>query len=346
MVEKAEVKPEDELNFCTEKIKKNFSNYSSWHYRSKLLPILYPHETDPRRPISEEMLKSELKLVLDAAFTDPKDSSAWLYQRWLLGYSEPSLDLAAFYLSNEKAIISFTKPVNLQDFKINIPFSNSFVVNTPANWSSTNGLANDHTWTITGKDFVSINSPTPENLSISVKSDSQSFSLNNTKTCSEFYGVCLPKFEYVFEEAVKNQLTDQLDKFNTLLELDPESKWTLLTIALLMRAIDRKVYHEETLKFLAKLQAIDSLRAGYYKDLASKWNIEEAIENWVNCCDIDEPVDLAGLRLTRLYYTQYLSVAKAIKVDEMPEKLKQQLKSLPNCKNLMSNSSSGGQDHE
>lgn len=82
---KAKIDPQKELDFSTQKIEKNFSNYSAWHQRSKLLPLLHPHKSDKTRPIDDETLGKELDMVLSATFTDPKDSSAWFYQRWLIG---------------------------------------------------------------------------------------------------------------------------------------------------------------------------------------------------------------------------------------------------------------------
>jgi geranylgeranyl transferase type-2 subunit alpha len=80
------VPDEDELKFSKKRIDSNFSNYSSWHYRSKLLPRLHPGKEGAA--IGEDQLTEEFKLVLNAAFTDPQDQSAWMYHRWLLGKGE------------------------------------------------------------------------------------------------------------------------------------------------------------------------------------------------------------------------------------------------------------------
>ncbi|XP_044760627.1 geranylgeranyl transferase type-2 subunit alpha [Coccinella septempunctata] len=67
---------EKELEFSTERLNANFSNYSSWHYRSTL------------RILDVNSLDEELNLVQNAVFTDPYDSSAWFYFRWILNHRE------------------------------------------------------------------------------------------------------------------------------------------------------------------------------------------------------------------------------------------------------------------
>lgn len=304
VVTHANVPSEKELEYCTEKIRHNFSNYSSWHYRSKLLPLLFPHESNPIRPISEAKLKEELEMVLTAAFTDPNDSSAWFYQRWLLGYSQPALDIAAFRIKDDFAVISFTKAVNNKNFKLS---SNLDIDLNVSDWKPLGGNFSDSIWISQSK----FNLPkSEEKFLLNCKfDDNEEYSLTLTKCSDGFFGVNTPKFEYEFGAAVLEELKNQLNSCNQLLEYEPDSKWTLLTAALLMRAINRNEYHTKSLEYLKKLEIIDSLRKGYYQDLATKWQIEQKLEEWMLHIDFKcLKLDLSDLQLTTLFYEQYMSI--------------------------------------
>lgn len=94
----AKTSPEKELAFSYDKIASNFSNYSAWHYRIKLLPVLCPSAKGHDR-INDEKLREgnnivhfvfcsislEFQLVQNAFYTDPNDQSAWFYHKWLIG---------------------------------------------------------------------------------------------------------------------------------------------------------------------------------------------------------------------------------------------------------------------
>ncbi|KAK9450431.1 uncharacterized protein V1518DRAFT_413833 [Limtongia smithiae] len=70
-----------EFDFTTTKIKENFSNFSAWHNRTKLIPRLLQEESSIDR---KEFLNKEIALITQAIYTDPDDQSVWLYHRWLL----------------------------------------------------------------------------------------------------------------------------------------------------------------------------------------------------------------------------------------------------------------------
>ena len=86
-----------QVDFTTEKINANFSNYSAWHFRSKLLRELPEGSIEkvfshiccnlvPSKCLSSGMLhfeelSSELEFVRQAFFTEPNDQSGWFYHR-------------------------------------------------------------------------------------------------------------------------------------------------------------------------------------------------------------------------------------------------------------------------
>lgn len=88
----AEIPAEAELAFTTDKIAQNFSNYSAFHYRSKLLERI-GRETaaNGQHPGTLARLREELQMVVQAAFTEPDDQSAWWYHRFLLAWAVRSL---------------------------------------------------------------------------------------------------------------------------------------------------------------------------------------------------------------------------------------------------------------
>lgn len=70
IIEKGNLSRSAELEFTYEKICSNFSNYSAWHYRSKLIEFLYKENQ-----INLDIFKKELNLIEQALFTDPNDQS-------------------------------------------------------------------------------------------------------------------------------------------------------------------------------------------------------------------------------------------------------------------------------
>ncbi|KAL9715020.1 Rab geranylgeranyltransferase [Leucoagaricus gongylophorus] len=91
--------PKSELVYTKQKILSNFSNFSAWHQRSKVLSSLWTsgkldeskskekgrHTSNHGYLPSPMKLNSEFELIRDAMYTDPHDQSVWIYHRWLVG---------------------------------------------------------------------------------------------------------------------------------------------------------------------------------------------------------------------------------------------------------------------
>ncbi|KAK9480887.1 hypothetical protein V1514DRAFT_317745 [Lipomyces japonicus] len=86
----------DEFDYTTVKIKQNFSNFSAWHNRTKLIPKLIEQQHNVVN--GRELLRSELDLITQAIYVDPDDQSVWLYHHWLLTGTDEIVKLSV----NEK----------------------------------------------------------------------------------------------------------------------------------------------------------------------------------------------------------------------------------------------------
>ncbi|CAO3691655.1 unnamed protein product [Umbelopsis ramanniana] len=83
-----------EFEYTSTKIKQSFSNYSAWHYRSKVLPSILKDMTDEERTA---IGKKELDLIKNALYTEPDDQSAWLYYWWLVGRVPSHVEIVGAY---------------------------------------------------------------------------------------------------------------------------------------------------------------------------------------------------------------------------------------------------------
>lgn len=77
---------EKELEFTTQKIRSNFSNFSAWHRRHKLFlrGLELSGDKCPEACNLRSVWPQEYVMILNAIYTDPSDKSAWLYHNWLI----------------------------------------------------------------------------------------------------------------------------------------------------------------------------------------------------------------------------------------------------------------------
>ncbi|XP_023693475.1 geranylgeranyl transferase type-2 subunit alpha [Paramormyrops kingsleyae] len=289
---------EQELQFTDRLIGSNFSNYSSWHYRSTLLPLLAPGSAESSSPqrecssptsspqmhshrVCEERLLKEYELVQNAFFTDPNDQSAWFYYRWLLGRAEREEMISCVYVSREgeRVVVAFSRPVNAlsvgfllvvdgQPLQVDWRSAHSCVRHSPV-WicelppGTISDTSNEHNLTVTWTEKRT-------------HRDCALYSGRAESWCRDS-ATDLELFRSELSVEKSSVLQSELQSCTQLLELEPQNKWCLLTIILLMRALDPLAYEKETLAHFQILKEVDSMRSSYYSDLCSKFMIENTI---------------------------------------------------------------------
>lgn len=74
---------ESEFAYTMALIRKNFSNFSAWHNRSRLIPAVLDYR-DADHSTRRKMFDEELAFVKDAVMLDPYDQSLWYYHEYLM----------------------------------------------------------------------------------------------------------------------------------------------------------------------------------------------------------------------------------------------------------------------
>uniref|UniRef100_A0A671RF24 Geranylgeranyl transferase type-2 subunit alpha n=1 Tax=Sinocyclocheilus anshuiensis TaxID=1608454 RepID=A0A671RF24_9TELE len=261
VVKESGVSVEQELQFTDHLIGSNFSNYSSWHYRSTLLPQLHP------QPVPDSAPNAKYELAHNAFFTDPNDQSAWFYYRWLLGRAEREEMISCVYVSREgeRVSVAFSKPVHVKGLMLVLDGQPQQV-----QWRSAHPrFRHSPVW-------VSFTSASPSSFTSS-KCKRLCHVLGSAESWCRDSATDQELFRSELSVEKSSVLQAELQSCNQLLELEPQNKWCLLTIILLMRALDPLGHEKETLAHFQTLKEVDPMRSSYYSDLCSKFLIENTI---------------------------------------------------------------------
>jgi len=292
---KSEQTPDKELEFTMERINSNFSNYSAWHYRSKLLPLAHPNtDTNSCQPIEESVHHQELDLVQNAAFTDPDDSSAWLYHTWLVGrvQSKPAL----LYAKIDQGLLTVATTREVASSGISVCAGGE---DQAVQWKE------GGKWRVEWVGEINVQGT----FEIIVNEERIEIQISSARTFVLGSGYMNLKFDPKPSKETEKVLQDELENCQQLLELEPDSKWTNYTRAMLMKALDSHKYFEEVLATYDQLKTIDPMRRHYYDDQKSKMIIENALEKSNNF----DFLDLSSFKITKVYYKQFLNLFVEVK---------------------------------
>ncbi|XP_072755996.1 geranylgeranyl transferase type-2 subunit alpha [Anoplolepis gracilipes] len=330
IVQKAGISNEEEFEFSTTKILNNFSNYSSWHYRSRILYKMFG-TTLEEIPIIDEKYKEELDLVMDATFTDPNDSSAWFYQRWLLDKCMTTCRLWRALVKEDTAIIVIDNNILIE------PVSLSLYINSKAVDAQWQLYPDEKFAKLQIARFVNPLENLDHAEEVYVKLQDTMYELSYSKIANAW--IYKDNSSLHKQNSNDEQLNEQLLKsYYQLSKMEPNNKWALLTSILLMKKIDFKKFYTDILNNLTALSKIDNLRKNYYKDLRSKLLVEyKLLQIWKEESDLEiqTKIDLSGLGLTKLHNNHYFSLFEFVNLDaNQLERSLHQFSTLQRCTSL------------
>ncbi|KAM6288749.1 geranylgeranyl transferase type-2 subunit alpha [Aegotheles albertisi] len=245
---------EAELDFAAALLARDFSNFSAWHHRGALL---------------------ELELVRSAVYTDPHDQSAWVYLRCLLSRAPPPPRILSVYVARDDATlaVTFSRPVLVGE---GLPVLSATLDGSELGgpWSTGEGRPRPrHTWLCP---FPVAPPPASPRLHFRVTWERDPAPRALTLLPGEneaWWQEPIRAQELLWPEvggAEPEVLREMAGNCRELLELEPESRGALLTLVLVLSALDPVAHGEEMRRCLRALGAADPLRGGFVSDVASR----------------------------------------------------------------------------
>ena len=244
---------EMELKFTLEKISQNFSNYSAWHYRSKLITLVENQSTDT---LSHTKLQRDVDIVHSAIFTEPNDSSAWLYYEWLLTRNQSSF-LKYYYLKGEYLHLFFWHSVKVASHM------NKFFINgtqTSCAWINPNNLCIDaKSGCFSDHWIIYLRQPGIESMEMPCK-----FFQSNSGAFNHSFKIDFSQSADDILAQEEKRMLAHVSVVEELLEEEPDSK---NAIKFLVEAyINLRRFSEAQNLIRDKLVVLDPCRKGFYRD--------------------------------------------------------------------------------
>ena len=315
VVNRANITPIQELEFSLKKIETNLSNYSAWHYRSKLLPLCFPADTPlsaataDSSSVREERLLQEFDIVTSAIFTDPSDQSTWFYQQWLLGRArkEESILFFMHFPSNQLLLLVFNQTVMKELLKeVQVRRSEDLL---ELEW---NAHSAPPAWPCCVWTAVLSCPDTPVALECRFRKCVIGLIPHSPPS------VCVAATDIAeigpadsLTAAKSTVLTSYCESVCELLKLEPDNKWCQLTALQLHWAIDPDSNAGAIAAHFSALETQDPYRKVYYRDLRSKFLLEARIPSFLKKREFSA-INLSGLGLTRLYHTHFFSAVSRV----------------------------------
>lgn len=196
---------------------------------------------------------------MNATFTDPNDTSAWFYQRWLLDKCMTTCRLWRAQIKKDTAIIVINNNILIKPISLSL-FINGETVDTQWQLHPDEKFAK-----LRIAKFTNSLEDLDRAKEVSIKLQEILYQLSY----SELESAWIYKDNSSLHKQNSNdrQLNEQLKGYNQLSKMEPNNKWALLTGVLLMKKIDFKKFYIDILNNLSTLSKVDSLRKNYYKDL-------------------------------------------------------------------------------